>query len=309
MAILCWMHTVYGEKLNDGVRAGLPDEDIRIYPDIGNPDDIEACIVFRMPPGFLKQFPNLKLISTTGAGIDHYLLDPDLPRNIPLVRVVDADFGTRMADYVTSWVFFHHREIGHFIESQRRHEWNYKPIRSASEVCVGVMGLGQMGSVTARRLADLGYRVCGWARGKHEMPGVKCFAGPAEFDSFLSQVEILVNLLPLTSETRHILNSQTFSKMPREGIVISAGRGGHLVEADLAAALDDGTLRAATIDAFPKEPLPPEHPFWNHPRLYVTPHCASTPTPETIYNTFNENIRRWRAGTPLLNLVDHTKGY
>lgn len=309
MAILCWMHTVYGDKLINGVREQLPDEDVRNYPDIGDPNDIEACIVFRMPPGFLKQFPNLKLISTTGAGIDHYLLDPDLPRSVPLVRIVDADFGARMADYVTSWVLFYHREIAHFMESQRRHEWAYKPIRSASEVIVGVMGLGQMGSVSASRLAALGYTVRGWSRGRHFMDGVKCYAGPDEFDEFLSGTEILVNLLPLTAETKNILSRDTFAKLPKGAVVISAGRGGHLNEQDLSEALADGTLRAATIDAFPKEPLPKDHPFWANPKVYVTPHCSSTPTPETIYNTFAENVRRFRAKKPLLNLVDYAKGY
>jgi glyoxylate/hydroxypyruvate reductase A len=309
MAILCWLHTVYGDKLINGIRAGLPDEDIREHPNVGNPEDIDVCIVFRMPPGYLKAFRNLKMISTTGAGVDHYLLDPDLPRNIPMVRVIDRDFGARMADYVLTWIMFHHREVAHFQAAQQRQEWAYKPIRSASDIRVGVMGLGQMGSLTARRLVHLGYKVNGWARSPHQVEGVQCFAGLDGFGKFLSDIEILVNLLPLTKETRGILSKSTYDRMPKGGVMITSGRGGHLNEADTLAALDSGQLRAATIDAFPVEPLPKGHPFWTHPKVNVTPHCSSTPSPETIVNAFVENVRRFRSGRPLQNVVDFARGY
>jgi glyoxylate/hydroxypyruvate reductase A len=309
MAILCWLHTVYGDKLIKGIRAGLPDEEIREHPDVGNVEDVDICIVFRMPPGYLKPFKNLKMISTTGAGVDHYLLDPDLPRHIPMVRVIDTDFGARMADYVLSWVLFHHREIAHFQAAQRRHEWAYKPIRSASDMRVGIMGLGQMGGLTARRLASLGYTVSGWSRSRHAIDGVRCYAGPEELGEFLAGTEILVNLLPLTAETRNILSKSTYDRLPEGSILITAGRGGHLNEADTLAALESGRLRAATIDAFPKEPLPKEHVFWDHPKVFVTPHCSSTPSPETVVNSFVSNVRRFRAGEKLLNVVDFAKGY
>jgi glyoxylate/hydroxypyruvate reductase A len=309
MAILTWLHTVYGDKLINGIRAGLPNEEIREYPNIGNPDDIDVCIIFRMPHGFLKPFKNLKMISTTGAGIDHYLLDPDLPRDIPLVRVVDADFGARMADYVLSWVLAYHREIPHFLANQKTHSWAYKPIRSANEVSVGVMGLGQMGTPTVDRLAYLGYRVSGWAKSQHQIKGAKCYAGEGGFTDFLKGTEILVNLLPLTKDTAGILCKSTFDRLPDGSIVITAARGGHLIEKDLIEALDNGRLRYATVDAFPKEPLPPDHPLWDHPKVFVTPHCSSTPSPETIVSAFVENVRRFRAGESLLNPVDHVKGY
>jgi len=309
MAILTWLHTVYGDKLINGIRAGLPGEEIRVHPDVGNPDDIDICIIFRMPHGYLKPFKNLKLISSTGAGIDHYLLDPDLPRHIPMVRVVDADFGARMAEYVLSWVLAYHREIPHFLANQKTHTWAYKPIRSAHEVRVGVMGLGQMGTPTVERLAYLGYATSGWAKSKHEIKGVKCYAGWDEFPRFLGDLEILVNLLPLTNETRGILSKTTFDQMPKDSVMITAARGGHLIEQDLIEALDSGRLRHATVDAFPKEPLPKDHPLWDHPKVFVTPHCSSTPSPETIVNAFVENVRRFRSGRPLLNQVDHAKGY
>ena len=309
MAILTWLHTAYGDKLIKGIRAGLPGEDIREHPDAGNPDDIDIVCIFRMQQGFLKPYKNLKLVSATGAGVDHYLLDPDFPRHVPLVRVVDADFGARMADYVLCWVLFHHREGPHFLANQKTHTWAYKPIRSAREVRVGVMGLGQMGEPTVKRLAYLGYTVSGWARSRHTIEGVRCYAGNAELGEFLQNTEILVNLLPLTAETRGILCKKTFDQLPKDSVVITAARGGHLIEKDIIEALDSGRLRYATIDAFPKEPLPPEHPLWDHPKVFVTPHCSSTASAETIINTFVDNVKRFRAGRPLLNVVDYTKGY
>ena len=151
MAILCRLHDAYGDRLIEGLRAALPGEDLRLWPEIGDPAEIDICLVFRMPPGFLAQFPNLKLVSSTGAGIDHFMLDPDLSRHIPFVRVVDEDFASRMADYVCCWTLFHHREVAHFLAAQQRHEWSYRTMRAAREVVVGVMGLGQMGGLAARR--------------------------------------------------------------------------------------------------------------------------------------------------------------
>ena len=309
MAILCRLHDAYGDRLIEGLRAALPGEDLRLWPEIGDPAEIEICLVFRMPPGFLAQFPNLKLVSSTGAGIDHFMLDPDLSRHIPFVRVVDEDFASRMADYVCCWTLFHHREVAHFLAAQQRHEWSYRTMRAAREVVVGVMGLGQMGGLAARRLAGLGYTVRGWSRTPRAIEGVQGFAGPEEFGDFLSGTEILVNLLALTGETRGILCRDTFARMPRGGVVVSAGRGGHLVEQELIDALAGGQLRAATIDAFSQEPLPPEHPFWTTPGLFVTPHASSTASLESTVNTLAGNVLRFRRGEPLLNRVDLSRGY
>ena len=309
MTILARLHTAYGNDLIDGIRAALPGETVHEWPETGDPQAVDICIVFRMEPGFLRPFPNLKLISATGAGFDHFLLDPELPRHVPLVRIVDDDFAARMADYVLCWVLFHHRDVAHFLAAQRDHRWDYKPMRSAHELRVGVMGLGQMGTLTCQRLAALGYPVHAWSRTLHDLPGVTCHAGMDGLDGFLDGTEILVNLLPLTAQTRGILGKSCFDRLPFGAVLIHCARGGHLVEADLLAALDSGQLRAATVDAFPKEPLPPDHPLWARPNVYVTPHCSSTASLETIVSTFAENVRRFRAGQPLLNQVDHTQGY
>ena len=309
MAILCRLHAAYGDDLINAIRSALPNEDVRAWPDVGNPDDIDICMIFRMSRGFLRPFGHLRLISSTGAGVDHFLLDPDLPRDVPLVRIIDADFAARMADYVLSWVLFHHREVAHFLAAQHQARWSYKPIRSANDVTVGVMGLGQMGRLTCGRLALLGYQVRAWSRTPQVLPDVTGFAGPDALTPFLEGTEILVNLLALTQQTRGILGRATFDRLPHGAVLISPARGGHLVEQDLLDALASGRLRAATIDAFPVEPLPAAHPFWHQSGLFVTPLCSSTASLEMIVAAFAENVRRLRANEPLLNRVDYARGY
>jgi glyoxylate/hydroxypyruvate reductase A len=309
MATLCRLHNAYGDDLINGIRAALPGEDIREWPEAGDPNDIDICVIFRMEPGFLNPYPNLRLISSTGAGIDHYLSDPSLPRNIPLVRVVDPDSGARMAEYVLCWVLFHHRDVAFFQAGQARREWTYKNMRSARDVTVGVMGLGHMGASACERLVAVGYDVAGWSRSPKTLPGVTGYSGPDELAAFLGRTEILVNLLPLTAETRGILGQATFNALPPGAVVISAGRGGHLNEPDLIVALASGQLRGATIDAFSKEPLPSDNPLWTTPNLQITPHSSSTASLETTVGVITSNIRRFRAGEPLLNQVDYAKGY
>lgn len=309
MAILCRLHTAFGDRYIQAIREALPNEDVREWPEVGDPAEIEIACIFRSPPGFLTPFTNLKLISSTGAGVDTLVLDPEFPRHIPLVRVVDEDFGNRMAEYAATWVMFHHRDVAHFMAAQRESKWAYRTMRSAREVKVGVMGLGQMGAAAASLLARIGYDTAGWSRSAKSIEGVTCFAGAEGLEAFLARSEIVVNLLPLTDETRGILDAALFAKMPRGGVLISAGRGAHLVEDDLIAALASGQLRGATLDVFAKEPLAPEHPFWTTPGLFVTPHASSTASLETSVGAFAENVRRYRAGEPLLNLVDLDRGY
>jgi glyoxylate/hydroxypyruvate reductase len=309
MAIMCLLHDDYGDHLIAAIRAALPDEDVREWPDVGNPADIEYAIVFRMPADGLQPFRNLRMISTTGAGVDHLVRDPQIAGDVSIVRVIDDEFAARMADYVLCWVLFYHRDVALILEQKHAHLWRHVASRPAGELRVGVMGLGQMGGTTARRLCGLGYDVAGWSRGPHDIPGVTSFAGPEEFDAFLHGIEILVNLLPLTVETAGILSSRTFNALPSGSVVISAGRGAHLIEADLLASLESGRIRAATIDAFPREPLSVDHPFWSHPRVFITPHCATTASPQALARSFANNVRRHRRGEPLMNKVERARGY
>lgn len=284
-----------------------PTLDIRVWPDYGNANDIEFALVWRHPPGALKQFPNLKCISSLGAGVDHIMSDPSRPPQVPIVRVIDPLLVRDMTQYITLAVLNHTRHFAQYHHYQKNAAWTRLPPNN--EINIGVMGLGQLGTDAANKLLALGFTISGWSGSAKDFPGVKTFNGEAQFHGFLAQANILVNLLPLTAQTRDILNSGTFQQLPRGAYIINVARGGHLVDQDLITALDSGQLSGACLDVFRTEPLPPEHPFWRHPKIIVTPHIASVTNPKSVAVQIVENYHRALAGKPLLHVVDVTKGY
>ena len=288
-----------------------PGLEVRAWPDIGAPADIDYALVWKPRPGELAKLPNLKAIFSLGAGVDHIFADPDLPEGVPVTRIVDANLTAGMSEYVLLHTLRYHHNQPVLDRQQRDHVWDMRmsEMRQAYETSVGVLGLGEIGSDAAVKLSALGFSVAGWSRTQKSMHGVECYAGEAEFQAFLARTRILVCLLPLTPATAGILNAAAFASMPRGGYLINAGRGGHLVEDDLIPALDSGQLAGATLDVFAQEPLPPGHPFWDHPAITVTPHNASITDPRSVAAQVAENIRRQRAGEPLLNLVDPEAKY
>ncbi len=292
-----------------------PKLDTRMWPDrVGDPADIRYAIAWLPPPNVLRGLPNLEVIFSLGAGVDAILSDPTLPDGTPIVRVNEPDLTMRMSEYVVLHVLMHHRQQRRIDENQRRKVWDSFETHSASDLAVGIMGLGVMGSEAAERLRDLGFKVAGWSRSRKKIPGVHCYAGEAEFDSFLRRTDILVSLLPHTAATTGLIDRVTIGKLSRNGpfgapILINAGRGKQQVERDLLAALDSGELFAATLDVFETEPLPQDSPLWTHPRVTVTPHCAADSDPETISSYVLRQIRRHEAGEPLENVVDRRRGY
>jgi len=244
-----------------------------------------------------------------GAGVDRLLLDAELPGHIPLVRMADPGLAVLMKEYVLLRVLHYHRDMPTYEQQQREGHWRQLAPLETRERCVGVMGVGQIGATCAGALAELGFEVRGWARSARDVPGVSVFAGHGRLREFLSGVEILICLLPLTAETRGILNADIFAQLARGAWLINLARGAHLVEADLLRALDSGQLSGATLDVFATEPLPREHPFWLDPRITITPHTAALTRPETAVPRLALNIARERAGQPLLDVVDRSAGY
>jgi glyoxylate/hydroxypyruvate reductase len=297
----------------DGWRAQLarlaPEIEFRAWPEIGDPADIQYALVWRPEPGLLAALPNLKLIVSLGAGIDHLLADPSLPRGVPIVRLVDPYLTAAMSEYVALQVLRLHRRDLDYQAQQRAGIWRELPQKNAAERPVGILGLGVIGRDAAQKLKSLGFPVSGWTRQPQEVGGFQTFAGMAELPRLLAGSEILVCLLPLTGDTDGILNSRTFSLLPRGSGLVNAGRGGHLVEDDLIPALDTGWLSAAALDVFRDEPLPADHPFWRHPRILVTPHIAGITNPATAAPIVLDNIRRCETGRQLLHRVDPTRGY
>jgi glyoxylate/hydroxypyruvate reductase A len=298
------------------VRALEPGLDLRIAPDIGRAEEIDTALVWQPPAGLLATLPGLKLIVSVGAGVDALVQDAALP-DVPLVRFVDPDLTGRMAAYVTLHVLYHQRRMSEFRELQVRKVWQYLPEPPARSVRVGLMGLGVLGSAAAAALAPLGFQLRGWTRTPKAVPGVACFSGPGQLDAFLAETDILAVLLPLTRETRGILNRGLLQKLSLAGrspllpgpVLINAGRGGLQVDADIAAALQARDLYAASLDVFETEPLPAASPLWRHPRVVVTPHNAAESAPAAIARYALRQMRAQRSGAVLENLVDRCRGY
>lgn len=293
-----------------------PHLDVRVAPDLGRVEDIDTVLAWQPPQGLIATLPDLKLIVSVGAGVDALLADATLPDK-PLVRYVDPDLTGRMVEYVALHVLYHHRRMTEFRELQGRAEWKYLPEPAAHEVRVGIMGLGVMGLASAKALSVLGYKLRGWSRTPKVVPGMECHSGSEGLERFLVDSDIVVVLLPLTPETRGILNRKLIRDISRWGrdsrlpgpVLINAGRGGLQVDADILAALEAEELYAASLDVFEKEPLPPESPLWSHPRVVITPHNAAESAPMAIVRYALAQRERHLKGEPLENLVDRARGY
>jgi glyoxylate/hydroxypyruvate reductase A len=287
----------------------IPEHEIRYWPDIGDRAAIEYALVWQPEPGMLATLPNLKMIFGLGAGIDHLLRDPALPTHMPIVRLVDPYMTDAMSEFVVLSVLRLHRQDLDYLAQQRAAVWEEREQKNAAERPVGILGFGTLGQGAGRKLKALGFDVAGWSRGAKAVDGFTTFAGADGFDRLLAHSEILVCLLPLTPETTGILNARTFAHLPRGAGIVNAGRGGHLVEADLIPALDSGQLSGAALDVFREEPLPPGHPFWRHPRILVTPHIAAETHPPTAAPIIRDAIRQCEAGLPIANQIDLKRGY
>lgn len=287
----------------------LPALEVRVWPDAGRRVDIDYAVVWKPPADSMRELPNLKAIFSLGAGIDYLFTGTELPKDVPLVRMIDPALTEGMTEYVLYHVLRYHRHMSEYEAQQRQGIWRELPQARPGDRNIGIMGLGVIGRDAASKLALLGFTVAGWSRSAKRLPQVRSFFGQDQLEPFLRRSEILVCLLPLTPETAGILNKSTFAALPRRAYVISAGRGGHVVETDLLAALDCGHIAGATLDVFETEPLPVEHPFWDHPKVTVTPHIASITNPDTASFQIAENIRRLQQGEALVGVVDPQRSY
>lgn len=297
-----------GVQWNKVLGAGLGPIDFRTLAELGNTDEIEVALAWKPDPGRLASFRNLRLIVSLGMGVDHLLTDPQLP-DVPIVRIMDDGLIGQMSEYALYWALRHHRDIDRYAELQRGREWKPLDFVDTLHRRVGVMGLGSIGQDTARKFALLGFPTAGWSRTKKALEGIETFHGADGFQAFLARSDILVDVLPLTRDTRGLLDAASFAALPRGAYFINMARGGHVVDDALLAALDSGHLSGAALDVFNQEPLPAGHPYWTHPRVHVTPHIAGATNPRTASPGVIENIKRLRAGQPLIHRVDPRTGY
>lgn len=289
----------------------VPEADVRIGNQLGALDDIEVAVCWNPPPGLLARMPGLKLVQSIGAGVDHLLSDPDLPPDVPVCRVIDPGMAAGMSAYVTWAVIHQQRHFDRYLEHARHRRWREEPIVAPHRHTVGIAGFSWLGGACARALAAIGFSVRGWHLGaaRAAPPGVALYRGEEQLDAFLEGCNALVCLLPLTPKTHGFLSERVFARLPPGAHLINVGRGDHLVEADLLAALASGQIGCATLDTFSGEPLPSAHPFWDEPRITLTPHIASRTDLEVIAHQTLDNLTQVRQGLRPPSSVDPRRGY
>ncbi|MFA6311298.1 MAG: glyoxylate/hydroxypyruvate reductase A [Sterolibacterium sp.] len=285
-----------------------PDIEFHVWPETGDLNRVEYLVAWEPPPELVEKVPNLKVLFSSGAGVDH--LDfSTIPAGVTIVRMVEPGIVDGMIEYATLAVLALHRDLFAYQRQQAVGQWLPIRVVPASTRRVGVMGLGVLGQAVLARLATFGFSLSGWSRTAKEIPGVVCHAGAESLEAFLAECDILVCLLPLTEETRGILGRRTLAALPRGAALVNVARGALLDQPALLEALDSGHLAAAVLDVCVPEPLPAAHPFWRHPRILMTPHIASMTQPETAALVVLDNIARHRNGEPLLGAIDRFKGY
>ncbi len=308
MSVLFYSEGDNPEPWRQAFAAAFPQMPFEIWPNVQDVNAVHYALVWNPPPGLLKTLPKLRAILSLGAGVDALLADPTTPQ-LPVVRLLDAGLAPQMAEYAIYAVLHFHRRMPAYRDQQTASTWRPLAPELAGEWPVGVMGTGVIGSLIARQLVSLGYPVRGWSRSGTRMDGVEIFAGNDRLDAFLHGCRIVVNVLPLTPQTKGILNADRFAAMPEGSYVVNIGRGGHLVEADLLAALDSGHIAGAMLDVFGEEPLPASHRFWSHPGVIVTPHIAGVTVAAEAEAQVIANVERMERGEAPVGVVDRGKGY
>jgi glyoxylate/hydroxypyruvate reductase A len=289
-----------------GLRAALPHAEVSLWTPGAPPADY--AVVWKPPQQMLDEQRQLKALFNTGAGVDA-LMQLRLPEGLPVVRLDDAGMSVQMAEYVCHAVIRHFREFDGYESDMRNGKWSFRKPRSRLDYPVGVLGLGVLGERVARAVAQFDFPVNGWSRTPKAVPGVQCFGGQDQLDAFLQSSRVLVCLLPLTAETRDILNLKHLSRLRPGGYVVNVARGAHLVDEDLLALLDSGHLSGATLDVFRTEPLPPAHPFWSHPQITITPHTSARTLRSESIAQIAGKIAALERGEPVAGRVNASRGY
>ena len=293
----------------DAFSRAMPELEVRLWPDIGDPGEINCALLWGPPPELFDALDNLEVIFSIGAGVDSLLTCPTLPVHLPIVRMVEPELTAGMVEFCLFHVLRFHRLMPQFETNRIARHWEELTQPPASEITVGVMGLGVLGMALARQLTALRYQVVGYRRSPGDIAGVEVFHGEEQLEAFMRRSEMLVALMPSTRETRGVVNRKTLSWLPPGSYFINAGRGDLVNEQDLVDALDEGSLAGAALDVFETEPLPHDSPLWTHDKVYLTPHIASITHPPTACRYIADAINGFRQDKPWPNLVESGRGY
>ena len=298
------------EVWSNALQEAMPEINVKVYPDEGDFNDIEYAVVWKHPRGILNQYPNLKAILSLGAGVDHVISDLELPEGLPIVRLVDKKLTHEMFLHSLHWVLHFHSDQYLYRIQQQSREWIQQSSVQSEDRTIGIMGLGNIGKSIGDSLVNLDFNVVGWgARPKNSLGEINYYYGQEQLDDFLRQSDILINVLPLTENTKNILTKNELKLLPEGSFIINIGRGGIINESDLLSALDSGHITAAALDVFAQEPLPENNSLWTHPSVYVTPHIAGQSNPRSAAKTIAANIRLIETGEDPYPIYSLNSGY
>ena len=298
------------EVWSNGLQKAMPEMDIKVYPDDGDVNEVEYAVVWKHPRGILKKYPNLKAILSLGAGVDHIISDPDLPEGLPIIRLVDKKLTHEMCLHALHWVLHFHSDQYLYRSQQLKRQWIQQSSIQTEDRTIGIMGLGNIGRSIGELLVTQSFNVIGWgANQKSSLTDIKYYYGQDQLSDFLGRTNILINVLPLTSDTTNIITKKELRLLPKNSFIINIGRGGIINEDDLLTLLSDGHIKAAALDVFTQEPLPENNSLWDHPSVYITPHIAGQSNPNSAGQTISENIYRIQKGELPYPIYSKTNGY
>ena len=298
------------EVWSNGLQKAMPEIDIKVYPDDGDVNEVEFAVVWKHPRGILKKYPNLKAILSLGAGVDHIISDPDLPEGLPIVRLVDKKLTHEMCLHALHWVLHFHSDQYLYGSQQLKRQWIQQSSIQTEDRTIGIMGLGNIGRSIGELLVTQSFNVIGWgANQKSSLTDIKYYYGQDQLSDFLGRTNILINVLPLTSDTTNIITKKELRLLPKNSFIINIGRGGIINEEDLLTLLNDRHIKAAALDVFTQEPLPENNSLWDHPSVYITPHIAGQSNPNSAGQTISENIYRIQKGELPYPIYSRTNGY
>lgn len=287
----------------------LPNTKIEVYPEIEDFGAVDMALCWKAEENVLDQFPNLQLIHSVGAAVDHILLKQNIKPHQSICRIVDDYLSADMFEFLLAIMMTEIKNLPLYQLQQNNQNWKPRKYKRIQDTQICILGLGEIGAFVAQQFAQMGFKVKGWSQNRKELKGVSCFAGTDELNMAVADVDFLINILPVTPQTTGILNQHLFGKLSANTILINVGRGEHIVEDDLIQALDKNQLHSAYLDVFKTEPLPNEHPFWTHPKIKITPHIASVTNIDSAVLLVVENYKNHLSGLPLKHIASLEKGY
>ena len=297
------------EKWRAAIQKELPDELIEVYPNVKDPAAVDFIITFKPRKAALKEFPNIKVIQSLGAGVNNIIETNTLTKDMTLARIVDPFLAEDMWEFTLAVVLSEIKNLPKYQVQKAQSLWKPSYYKRFKDTTIGILGLGKIGSCVAANFAKLGFQVKGWSNSQKDIEGVDSYFGKEQLSNALENVDFLINILPLTEATEGILTTSILSKLPKGAFLINVGRGPHNDEAAIMELLDQEHLSGASLDVFHQEPLPVEHPFWQHPKVKITPHVASLTNRSSAAVLIADNYRRFREGKKLNNVVSLERGY